>query len=112
MNETPFKNKVQKLLKGCGVYVHKNWGGGRFTKSGTPDIFCCIDGTFVAIELKSDIGKVEELQKYHISEINRARGYGFVLYPKDYNNFEKFVNFLNKGYLKQAHEISKDFETY
>jgi len=52
----------------------------------------CINGKFVAIELKSDVGKPSELQKRNVRLINEANGYGVILYPKDFEEFKKAVS--------------------
>jgi len=43
-------------------------------KTGTPDILCCIDGRFVALEVKAAKGKPSKLQEYRIAEIRSAGG--------------------------------------
>lgn len=46
---------------------------------GTPDILGVVRGKFVALELKSEKGKISELQKYKLGEIREARGLGFIV---------------------------------
>jgi len=50
------------------------------TKSGVPDILCCIGGTFVGIEVKRPESRnmVSKLQEYNLSQIESAGGYSLV----------------------------------
>lgn len=89
--EKNFENRVKAYLKSKGVWYIKYWGGARFTKSGIPDLLACVNGKFVAIELKAPNGKPSELQLYTIEQIKKAGGKAFVLYPKDFNKFKGIV---------------------
>ena len=80
-------------MKSIGAYFIKTHGD-RFSKIGTPDIIACVNGHFVAVEVKAEKGKPSELQLYHISQIHEAGGYGVILYPKDFENFKKDVERL------------------
>ena len=62
--EKNFENRVKAYLKEQGCWVIKYWGGGQYTKSGIPDLLACVNGTFVAIELKSETGKLSDIQKW------------------------------------------------
>ena len=87
-SEKNFENKIKSYLKSIGAYFIKTHGD-RFSRVGTPDIIACINGHFVAVEVKATTGKPSELQIYHIEQINKAGGYGVILYPKDFENFKK-----------------------
>ena len=63
--------------------------GDRFSKVGTPDILACVNGHFVAVEVKAENGRPSDLQIYHIEQIKKAGGYGVILYPKDFEKFKK-----------------------
>lgn len=89
--EKIFENKIKNHLKSIGAYFIKTHGD-RFSKVGTPDIIACVNGKFVAIEVKAEKGKPSELQLYHIREIQRAGGYATVLYPKDFEEFKKLID--------------------
>lgn len=80
-------------MKSIGAYFIKTHGD-RFSKIGTPDIIACVNGHFVAVEVKAEKGKPSELQLYHIRQIHDAGGYGVILYPKDFENFKKDVENL------------------
>lgn len=86
--EKIFENKIKTYLKSIGAYFIKTHGD-RFSKIGTPDILACVNGKFVAVEVKGEKGKPSELQLYHIEQIHKAGGYGVILYPKDFEKFKR-----------------------
>ena len=86
--EKVFENKIKDYLKSIGAYFIKTHGD-RFSRVGTPDIIACVNGHFVAVEVKAENGKPSELQMYHIYQIKNAGGYGVILYPKDFEDFKK-----------------------
>ena len=90
MTEKQFENKIKKFLKSYNIWFTKIWGGG-YQKAGIPDILACVNGRFVAIEIKGSSGKPTELQKYNIKKINESNGVGIILYPKDFERFEKLI---------------------
>jgi Holliday junction resolvase len=90
MTEKQFENKIKKFLKSHGIWFTKVWGGG-YQKAGIPDILACVNGRFVAIEIKGSSGKPTELQEYNIRKINECNGVGIILYPKDFERFEKLI---------------------
>ena len=51
--------------------------GGMYGTSGLPDIICCINGMFVAFEVKTDKGKLSKLQEITTQRINAAKGKAF-----------------------------------
>ena len=95
--EKQFENKVKKYLKSKGAYLIKYWGGAAFTKSGVPDLLVCLDGWFLGIELKAPKGKPSELQLYNLRQIEKAGGIALLLFPKDYGQFERFIEHLLLG---------------
>lgn len=91
MTEKELQRKVNKYLKSLPkTWFFKVWGGG-FQRSGIPDLICCINGVFIAIELKGDDGKPTELQKMNIRHINEAGGIGVILYPQCFEEFKKLA---------------------
>lgn len=50
------------------------------TKSGVPDILCCVSGTFVGIEVKRPESRnnVSKLQEYNLNLIEKAGGHSLV----------------------------------
>lgn len=92
-SEKTFENKIKLYLKSIGAYFIKTHGD-RFSKIGTPDILACVNGHFVAVEVKAENGRPSDLQLYHIEQIKKSGGYGIILYPKDFENFKKDMDIL------------------
>ena len=95
-SEKAFENQVKKFLEAEGCWFLKYWGGAAFTKAGIPDLLVCVNGFFVAVEVKSAKGKPTELQKYQLEQITNAGGYGFILYPKDFDKFKETIRQIKK----------------
>lgn len=92
--ETAFKKQIIKFLDTLNSCYHIPYFPSIYTPKGVPDILCCINGHFVAIEVKADNGKPSELQKYHVNEINNAGGIAVILYPKDFEEFKEICRRL------------------
>lgn len=93
--EKIFENKVKKYIEDHGGWQVKYFAN-RMTKSGIPDILACLNGYFVAIEVKAKNGKPSELQKYHVRKINDAGGLAIILYPQDWELFVWLVKYLRE----------------
>lgn len=72
-------------------YYEKRWGGGKYVKSGMPDMHIVVCGISIEIELKSATGRPSELQKQKISQIADAGCIGFVARPADFENIKGLV---------------------
>jgi hypothetical protein len=86
--ETVFKEKViaylKKLPRTWYVVVDQR------ALRGTPDLICCINGHLVGIELKASISETHnsarfKLQQYNLDKIRKAKGFGFVIYPENWD---------------------------
>ncbi|NFB58009.1 VRR-NUC domain-containing protein [Clostridium botulinum] len=87
--EKKFENEIKKFLSELPkTWFFKYWAG-PYSKSGIPDIIACVDGHFVGIEVKAPNGKPSELQKRNVRLIQECRGLGYILYPKDFEQFKK-----------------------
>ena len=51
--------------------------GGMYGTAGIPDIIACINGRFVAFEVKTETGKLTKLQEITIQKIRDANGQAF-----------------------------------
>jgi len=51
--------------------------GGMYSTAGIPDIICCLNGRFVALEVKTATGKLTKLQENTIQKIQAAKGQAF-----------------------------------
>lgn len=89
-SEKSFENKIKKFIESEGGWQVKFFANS-YTKSGIPDILACINGYFVGIEVKAQNGHPSALQLHHCSEIRKAGGFAFVVYPSGWDDFKKFV---------------------
>lgn len=105
--EKLFEQKIKRYLESVGVYAlgsdyknkdvpavgyyEKRWSGGTFTKAGLPDMHICIHGHSIEVELKAPRGRLSEVQKYMLNQINDSGGYALVLYPKDFEAFKQNI---------------------
>lgn len=89
--EKKVKDKVVKILKSHGIYYFfpTTFGMGR---SGVPDIICCFNGVFLAIECKAGKNKTTALQDMEIAAIRKAGGTAFVINENNINEIEDFIN--------------------
>ena len=51
--------------------------GGQYGQAGLPDIIACINGRFVAFEVKTQSGKLTKLQEITLQRIKDAKGEAF-----------------------------------
>ncbi len=91
--EKNFENRVKKWLRDNGCYVVKYYGCGT-TRAGVPDLLVCVNGRFVAVELKSDDGVVSQLQYRHIQRIIDSGGDALVLRPGEFEKFKAYIRRL------------------
>lgn len=95
--EKNFENKVKRFLKERGCWFLKYWGGAAYTKSGIPDLLVCCNGHFIGLELKAPNGIPSDLQIYNLREIDKVGGYAVLLYPKNFEQFKTFIEYLNES---------------
>ena len=90
--ETLFKDRVMKFLEDIPKsYFVKNQG---VSTRGLPDIFGCINGRFIALELKkSGKEREDQLQTYILERITKGGGLAFYLTPE---NFDEVLGFIRK----------------
>lgn len=93
--EKIFETRIKKYIESNGGWQVKFFAN-KYTKVGIPDILSCINGYFVAVEVKADRGTPSELQLHTIKQIRDAGGFAFVLYPSGYEFFKEFVDDLKK----------------
>ena len=105
--EKQFENRVKHFLHSVGIYpagypeqkmeaeprgwYFKVWGGG-FQKAGIPDLILNVNGSFMAIEVKSQNGSPTDIQALNVSRIRETGGNAFILYPSGFNEFQQLIN--------------------
>jgi Holliday junction resolvase len=92
LTEKQIENKIKHLLADQGAYYFKHFGC-KFSKVGVPDIIACINGRFLAIEVKREDGKVSEIQKFNLEQIRRAGGIAIV--ARSVGDVKECLNFIN-----------------
>lgn len=91
--EKNFENKIKKFLKENGCWFVKYFAN-RNTRAGVPDLLACVNGYFVAIEVKGPTGKPSELQLWNVEQIQKSNGFAVVLYPDQFDDFVRLVKHL------------------
>ena len=92
--EKKLQDKAISYLKGRGIYYLNLYGDGMSGK-GKPDIIACLNGRFVAFELKVGANDMQDDQKIHKIRIERSGGLHFS--PYTLSEFISIVeNLLNE----------------
>ena len=82
MSETAFKNHVQRALKLLpNTWFVKTQERGR---RGVPDELICLNGRFIALELKCVGGKLSRIQEETLKAIQRAGGIAAEVSPRNW----------------------------
>ena len=91
--ETKLQNKAIDYLKSRGIY-HLNLFGDGWSGKGKPDVIACINGRFVAFELKYGANDMQDDQRIHKLRIERSKGLHFS--PYTLSEFIEIVEELSK----------------
>lgn len=91
--EKRFETKIKKFLDEQGCWCVKFFANA-YTKKGIPDLLCCVNGFFLAIEVKAENGRASELQKWNIDKIRSCGGKAIILKPSQFESFKELVNVL------------------
>lgn len=115
--EKTFENKIKKYISD---EIQKAWGfkfhAGTYTQSGIPDLIYCINGRFVAIEVKKEKGKPTELQKRKIKKIIQDGGVAVIIKPSQFEDLKKLIMAVEKKPFKNSvvdvliKKINKEWE--
>lgn len=76
--EAKVKKKVVEILHKYGAYYFFPATHG-YGRSGVPDIVCCVNGRFVAFEIKAGTNKPTALQEREIRHIQETKGIAAVI---------------------------------
>ena len=77
MAESTITQAIMRYLKSVPNCYYWKQHGGYYTTAGLPDIICCLNGHFVAFEVKTPTGKLTKLQSATLKKINDANGQAF-----------------------------------
>lgn len=94
--EKNFENKIKKYLESEGAWFVKFFAN-RMTKVGIPDLLCCVNGYFLAVEVKAENGRPSELQVWNRDKIQKAGGFSVILYPDQFDSFKLLVKALKEN---------------
>lgn len=111
--EKSFEEKLKAWLESEGIYAlgtgqqdmtaepcgywEKRWGGGKYIKSGMPDMHIVVNGISLEVELKAPNGRPSELQKQKLNQIDDAGCIALVLFPKDFENFKRLIHYIKRN---------------
>ena len=94
--ENNITKRIKDFLKSKNIW-HVKYFANAFTAVGVPDILACVKGHFVGIEVKTDIGRLSEIQKYQADKITNK--------SKEGEDYETYQSIYNK--VKEAFELEK-----
>jgi Holliday junction resolvase len=96
MTEQQIQTKIIKYLESIDAYVVKIVSA---SKSGVPDLLCCYEGKFIAIEVKRPESRntVSKLQSYNLDMVEKSGGISFVAWSQEY--VEEQILALHRGEL-------------
>ena len=90
MREKAVENKIKDYLFSQGIY-HFKVHGSKFMEPGIADIICCLDGSFLGIEVKRPGAKNEQSPQQKIHEENVKKSGGTYLLV---DSLEEVVNYV------------------
>ena len=93
--EKKLQDKAIAYLKENKIYYLNQFGDG-FTGKGKPDLVTCINGKFVAFELKVGKNNLQDDQVIHKRRIEKSNGLHFS--PYTISEFIEIVERLKYGY--------------
>ena len=88
--EKKLQDKAIKYLKDNGIY-HINQFGHGWGAKGSPDLIVCINGRFVAFELKVGANDMQDDQKIHKIRIEKSGGLHYSPYT-----LEEFISIVEE----------------
>lgn len=95
--ETIFKEKVLRDLRAAGAWAEKIQQVGI---RGTPDILACLNGRFIALELKKDKeARIDKLQVVKLRKISKLGGISFLVSPETWQEIlEKIIRLTSEPF--------------
>lgn len=79
MAERDIVAAILRLLKRTPRCFYWKEHGGMYGTAGIPDIIACVDGRFVAFEVKTESGRLSNLQEVTLSRIRDAGGRAYMV---------------------------------
>ena len=91
--EAAVKLKTKRILQAHKVY-HFSPAANGYGRVGIPDIICCVNGYFLAIECKAGNNKPTALQKMELQAITEAGGVALLVNEENLADVAKAVEAL------------------
>lgn len=88
--ENNITKRIKDFLKSKDIW-HVKYFANAYTSVGIPDILACVKGHFVGIEVKTDVGRLSEIQKYQADKIIKSGGSWFCVRPCTFECFKKDI---------------------
>ena len=120
--EKQFEEKLKKWLESEGIYAlgtpvqemvaepcgywEKRWGGGKYIKSGMPDMHIVVKCISLEVELKAPNGKLSDIQKQKLDQIADSQCMSMVLYPDDFPKFQKLIQVIKTNAVSHADMVT------
>ena len=93
------KAAVRKILDAEQVY-HFSPAANGFGRAGIPDIICCVNGAFIAFELKAGKGKTTALLDREIAAISGHGGIVMVINETNIDKVKEIIQWTKKSFSK------------
>ena len=93
--EAKVKKRVKEMLDRLEIY-HFSPPGMGLGRSGIPDLICCANGKFVAIECKAGKGQTTALQERELNRIMNAGGEAFVVNEDNITELHERLLWMDK----------------
>ena len=79
MKESNLIKAISNYLKTVPNLFFWKEHGGMYGTAGIPDIIACVDGRFVAFEVKTETGRLSRLQEVTLGRIRDAGGKAYMV---------------------------------
>lgn len=88
--ENKITKKIKDFLKEKQCWNVKYFANA-FTQIGIMDILACVKGRFVGIEVKTDVGRLSEMQKYQAEQLKKSGGLWYCVRPNNFDDFKQDI---------------------
>ena len=88
--ENRITKKIKDYLTSRGIF-HVKYFANTFTKAGIMDILACVRGKFVGIEVKTDVGRLSEIQKHQAEQLKKSGGLWYCVRPNNFDDFKQDI---------------------
>jgi len=86
------RTELSKIYGDKIVYI--KYPASQYSQRGVADLIFCIHGMYVAIEVKTEVGKPTALQQKFGESVQKAGGYFEIMYGKDRNVIKRIVDYI------------------